>query len=483
MRPAALCRLARRDTEACSQRRLARLKMDTARLHPWTGTERAAIGKTSRKLGLLLAATTICGSGHLTAQVSLSVIVGLAQRNSTAVRLAQADERKAEASLAESKDVVIPSLNFGTGIPAFPEEGFTGSPPSIWSATVQSLAFSIPQKHYIDAARSGLHAASERLKDAQEQVALEASIAYIELDTVTEELDTAHQREGFAARLVEIDQQRTDAGVDPLSELLEARLTAANVRLKRIHLESRAAVVEQQLSALTGLPIGSITPQHSSIPEIPKVNGDVTPKPLAGLESAHQEALSKQRMAKGDQDFNLFPQLSFFLQYNRNTTILNDVNSFFARPLPANNFVSGFNIQIPVFDMGHRDKARESAADALRATVEAEQAQRQNDLQIAELTGSLREFDTLAEIASLKQQIAAEQLKTVLAQLELGNGTGSGPGSTPQATPKAEELARIDAAAKAEDALDAGFELAKARLGLLRALGHMGDWLHEVTGK
>jgi outer membrane protein TolC len=443
------------------------------------------IRNTSRRLKLMVLAVAAlsAGSRRLGAQVSLGTVVDLAERNSTTVRLAEADVRKAEASLSVSRDVVIPSLNFGTGIPAFPEEGFTGSPPSIYSTTVQSLAFSIPQKHYIDAARTGLRAASAKLKDAQEQVALDASTAYLELDTVTQELQTSRQLDQFASRLVEIEQQRVDAGVDPLRELLEARLTAANVRLKRIHLEARAGVVSQQLAGLTGLPLGSVSPEHASIPEIPEVKGDRVSQPVAGVESARLEAISKQRIAKGDQDVNLFPQLSFFLQYNRNTTILNNVNSFFVRPLPANNVVSGFNIQIPVFDMGHRAKARESAADALRARIEAEEAQRQNEVQIAELTGSLRELDTLAEIANLKEQIAAEELKTVLSQLERGNGTGSGPGSTPQLSPKAEQLARIDVGAKTEDELEAGFELAKARLGLLRALGHMGDWLHEVTGK
>ena len=126
---------------------------------------------------------------------------------------------------------------------------------------------------------------------------------------------------------------------------------------------------------------------------------------------------------------------------------------------------------------------KESAADALRATVEAEQAEKQNELQIAEVTGNIRELDAQAEIASLKQEIASEQLRTVLAELELGNGSGVGPGSTPQITPKAEQLARIDERQKLEDALDAGFELAKARLELLRSLGHMEDWLHELRGK
>ena len=443
------------------------------------------IGKTSRKLRalVLIGAALSAWGARLSAQVSLATVVDLAQKNSTTVRLADADLRRAQAVHSESKDVVYPSLTAGTGIPALPEEGFTGSPPSVWSATIQSLVFSIPQKYYIQAARAGMNAAIARQKDAREQVAFDASAAYVELDTVTRELQIAEQQETSAARLVEIELQRTEEGVDPLSSLLEGRLTAANVRLKRIHLETRSGVLAQQLAALTGLPLGSITPLHSSIPEIPQVNGDVTAKPLAGIESARLIALSKQRTAKGDEDFNLIPQLNFFLQYNRNTTILNNVNSYFARPLPANNIFSGFNIQIPIFDMVHRAKAHESAADALRSTVEVEQAQRQNDVQIAELTGSLRELDTLAEIASLKQQIAREQLKTIQTQLELGNGTGSGPGSAPQISPKAEQFALIEQDQRAEEALDASFELAKARLGLLRALGHMEDWLRELHGK
>ena len=31
-----------------------------------------------------------------------------------------------------------------------------------------------------------------------------------------------------------------------------------------------------------------------------------------------------------------------------------------------------------------------------------------------------------------------------------------------------------------EDALEAGLDLARARLDLLRALGHMQDWLNEL---
>jgi hypothetical protein len=115
--------------------------------------------------------------------------------------------------------------------------------------------------------------------------------------------------------------------------------------------------------------------------------------------------------------------------------------------------------------------------------VEAEQAQFQNDVQIATLSASLQELDAEAEVASLKQQIASEQLKAVMSQLELGNGAENTPGAPPQLSPAAEQQARIDERQDFADALDAGFDLSKARLNLLRTLGHMQDWLDELHAK
>ena len=79
-------------------------------------------------------------------------------------------------------------------------------------------------------------------------------------------------------------------------------------------------------------------------------------------------ALSKQRLAKGDEATNYFPQLSFFAQYNRNTTLLNNVNSFFAHPLPANNFSSGFRdpgaaVRHGASSQGTRIRGRRLASD------------------------------------------------------------------------------------------------------------------------
>jgi outer membrane protein TolC len=444
------------------------------------GMRRAKAGRLKRWLlalmGGLLAAAPVCVS----AQVSLATVVDLAQRNSSPVKLGEADLRKAQAVLAESRDAYIPNLTVGSTVGP-PTIGFPTGQPSIANASMQSLVLSFPQRQYILAANAAINSATLGLKDAKEQVALDASSAYLELDTVNRELDAAQKQEVNTNQLTQIEQQRTDAGVDPTRDLLDAKLTAAQIKLRRIHLETRAATLAKQLAVLTGLPIGSIIPDHASIPEIPEVTGDQALTP-SGVSAAQVLADSKRLKAKGDSLIIGKPEIAFGAQYNRDSNALNNYSQYY-RTFKADNFSIGFQIEIPLFDVTRRARARESAAEALRAKVEAEQAEHQNEVQIAQLTGTLRELDALAVIADLKRQIADEQLKTVLAQLELGNGSGVGPGSTPQLSPKSEQLARIDENQKLEDALDAGFDLAKARLSLLRALGHMEDWLHELSAK
>ena len=414
------------------------------------------------------------------AQVSLATVVDLAQRNSSAVKLANTDLQKAQAALAQTQDAYIP--NFVIGSTVGYSYGFPTGQPSVGSATMQSLVLSFSQRQYIKAARAGLDAANLSLKDASEQVALDASTTYIELDTVNRELAAARQQETFSGDLVRIEQQRTEAGVDSDLDLLQTRLKVAQLKLQRLHLETRVATLAKQLAVLTGLPVGSILPDHASIPEIPPITAEEAPRSLPGIDAAGALARSRQFQTKGDDLSWRRPQIGFGAVYNYDSNELNNYSTYYKNFTP-NNVSFGIQITIPFFDFALRAKAKQTAADALRATVEAEQAQRQNDVQIATLTGSLRELDALAEVAGLKRQIADEQLKSVLAQLELGNGSGTGPTAQPQLSPKAEQLARIDERQKYQDALDAGFDLAKARLSLLRAFGHMEDWLHELHGK
>ena len=413
------------------------------------------------------------------AQVSLTTVVDLAQRNSSAVKLAEADVQKAQAALSQTEDAYIP--NFVLGSTVGYSHGFPTGQPSVGSATMQSLVFSYSQRQYSKAARAGIDAAVSNLKDARQQVALEASTTYIELDTVNRELASAQQQETFTADLLRIEQQRAEAGVDSNLDLLQTRLKVAQLKLQHLHLQTRLATLTEQLNTLTGLPLGSILTDHASIPEIPSLTADGAPRRLPGIDAAESLTRSKLFQARGDDLAWRRPQLGFGAVYNYDSNELNSYSTYYKNFTP-NNVSFGLQINVPFFDFALRAKAKVTAAEALRARVEAEQAQQQNDVQIATLTGNLQELQAMADVASLKQQIADAQLKAVLAQLELGSGA-SGPNAPPPVTPKAEQQARIDERQKYQDAQEAALGLAKARLGLLRALGHIQDWLNELHTK
>jgi outer membrane protein TolC len=435
---------------------------------------------TTIAVGLALAFAPAFLTAPLRAQVSLRTVVELAQEKSNPVRLANADVKKAEAALEQTHDAYIPNLSLGSQVGY--SYGFPTGQPSVGSASMQSLVMSFPQRQYIKAARAGVEAANLSLKDAREQVALEASTAYIELDTVNNELAAARQQKTFADNLVSIAIQRASVGVDSSLDLLQARLRLAQIKLSVSHLETRAATLAKQLSGLTGLPLASILTDHSSIPEIPAIIADETPRVLPGIQSAAAVARSKQLEAHGDNLAWRRPLIGFGAVYNYDSNKLNNYSTYY-RNFRPNNISFGLQFTIPFFDFALRAKAKVSAAEALRAKVEAEQAEHQNDVQIANLTGTLRELAAQAEIASLKQQIADAQLKSVLTQMELGSGAGTGPGAPQQLSPKAEQLARIDERQKLQDALDSGFDLSKVRLTLLKSLGHMDDWINQLNAK
>ncbi len=426
-----------------------------------------------------LAAVGIFGLAQAAqAQISLGTVVAMAQRNSSGVKLAQADVRKTQAVLSEMNDAYIPNLDIGSSVGP-PTIGFPAGQPSIANATMSSLVFSFSQQYYSKAAEAAYRAARLSLKDAAEQSALDAASAYLDLDTVTREMDAANVQQQDAERLKSIEQQRVDAGVDAHSDLLESRLTLAQLRLKQIQLGDRAAVLRAQLAAMTGLPVASIQTLHDSIPAIPAVSAPA--QTTAGLAAAQESARSRQLQARGDELVNHRPMVTFGAQYNRDSNSLNNYSVYYQH-FKADNFSIGVTIQIPLFDLVHRDKARESSADALRARVEAEQVSRQNDVQVATLNAQLAELGALEEIAALKQEIAQDQLRQVQDEMQYGNGSGAGADAAPQVTPKALEQARIEEETRQMDADESGLNLSKARLGLLRALGHMQDWLATLQG-
>jgi len=68
---------------------------------------------------MLIGITMASAPALVSAQISLAMVVDLAQRNSSTVKLAEADVQKANAALMQTEDVFVPSLTFAQGFRHF----------------------------------------------------------------------------------------------------------------------------------------------------------------------------------------------------------------------------------------------------------------------------------------------------------------------------------------------------------------------------
>jgi outer membrane protein TolC len=409
------------------------------------------------------------------AQISLSTAVDLAEKTSPSVRGAVANVQKATAELTETKDAYIPNFVMGSSVGY--AYGFPLGYPSFFTANSQSLVLSWSQRDYIRAARAGVNSATLNLKDVQQQVAMEVAMDYVELDYDLKEIAALEEENGYAESLVQIEQERVQAGVDPRMDELQAELTAAQVDEKRIHLENDADAMRQKLSHLTGLAATGLSTVSASIPPAPSASAlanteSNTASSNPGVSAAYANAKAKLYSAFGDARQNYRPLVSFGAQYALFEKTA-DYSEYFQK-FQYNNVEFGAQITFPLFDATRRAKERESAADAVHAQADADGALNILNEQTSTMRDTIRELAAQQRVAEVRSEIAQNQLKTV--ETELTNGTGTPNAPLP---PSEAQRAHIEERDRYADVLDGNFSLMKVELNLLRATGRLDAWVRS----
>jgi outer membrane protein TolC len=423
---------------------------------------------------VLLGIVTLFVQNAARAQVSFYTAVDLALRNSTQVRISAAEVQHAEAAVMESVDAYKPSFSVGSSLGY--SYGFPVGQPSIYTVNAQSLALSFSQPDYIRSARSALLAAQLQLKDTRQQVILNAAIDYFELATTNQQIGALDQETTFVRKLVEIESERVDAGLDSKVELTQARLTDAQIALRRLHLLDQADLARARLAHLTGLNPDDIAPEPQTIPNAPEISQQPEdPAANSGVEASYASAKSKLYTAFGDARQNNRPTFAFGLEYNRYAKF-NNYNEYYLR-FQHNNFDIGIQITWPLFDATRKARAKGSSAEAAQATAQADQLRDQAAEQILRLQKSEAELAAQEKVAELQNELAQDQLDTIATQLRLGSG-GSPGAAAP--LPKDEQGARISERSYFVDMLGTQFQLMQARLSLLRSMGRIEDWAKQV---
>jgi outer membrane protein TolC len=416
---------------------------------------------------VLLGITALAQTGAR-AQVSFYTAVDLALRNSTQVRVAAAQVQHAEAAVMESVDAYKPSFSVGSSLGY--SYGFPVGQPSIYSVSAQSLAYSFSQPDYIRAARAGLLATQLQLKDTRQQVILEVATDYIQLVTLNQQITALDQENGFVDKLVSIEDERVDAGLDSKVELTRSRLTGAQIALRRLHLLNQADYLRTRLAHLTGLKPGDIVTEPQTVPKPPDNPEGVGTEDNDGVKAAYASAKSKRYISFGDDRQNNRPTLAFGLEYNRYAKF-NNYNEYYLR-FQHNNFNVGVQITLPLFDATRKARAKGSGAEAVQASAQADQLRDQAGEQVLQLQQNITELNAQERVAELQNELSQDQLDALTTQLQSGTGNPNAPAPSP----KDEQGARIRERGYFVDLLDTRFQLTQARLSLLRSLGRIEDW-------
>lgn len=412
------------------------------------------------------------------AQVSLTTVVDLALRNSPRIKSAQADVIKSRAALSEAKDIYIPSVTIGAGLGQ--SYGYSPNPPTLFTTNGQSLVYSASQRNYIRSARSGLNASEQALEDSRQVVAEDVALTYLAVEHDQQREKILGEEVRYAATLVGIVQERLDAGRDNRMDLTTAKLSSAQIRLALLRTQDEEANDRGHLARLTGLPSKSLR-VDSGLPHLPASAAEFVlsqPRANPAVAAAFLNAQAKQLLAEGDARYLYRPQVSLVAQYSRYATFTNSfkqIQTINSSTIGANEGVIGVQISLPLLDKTRQAKNKESAADASRSLHEAEGAQASALDGQDKLTHTIEELEARADVASLEQQLAQQQLEVI--QLQLVSPIA---GAVPM-TPKDEQNSRVAEREKYLGVVDTNFQLHQAEVSLLRQTGQLLAWLSSAA--
>jgi len=417
----------------------------------------------------LLTAVVMVAPRSQAEPLPLDRAIRLALAHSTSTAIADTEVQRALASYREIHDNYVPQVFLGSGLGysfGFPLS-IEGAAPALGNAIAQSTVFNLAQRQFVNAAKTEWHASEAQDKDQRNAVIQDVALTYAELAKWEARLARLQQDQTQAEQLQQAVAERVQAGVDSVTDLNKAKLTAARVRLHRAEARGSADVLRRHLANLTGLPVATIEIAPETIPALPPVAAeeDLPEKAVASspaIKIAEQHSLAESMRALGEHRA-IYPTIDFSAQYARLSTI-NNYNEYYTHFRPDNATI-GFALRIPIFNASQRARADAAEAEALKAKKQVEAARNQVSEGTLKLQRTAEQLEAAREVAQLEYQLAQSALEAAQIRIDAKTGT-------------LHELAdaRVQAAERYLLFQDADFEYQRARLNLLRATGDLEKW-------
>ncbi|MGE0404967.1 MAG: TolC family protein [Candidatus Korobacteraceae bacterium] len=419
----------------------------------------------------------LCVSQALSEPVPFRRAIELALARAEVSSPAVADQQRARAAVQEARSAYLPHLTVGSGLGAtygYPLS-IEGSAPSIFNVNYQSTLYNASQKALTQAARETLRAQDWTIEDARRNAALEAATTYVHLHNLESSRRALQQQSQESSQLIGVMEARVREGVEAQIELTRARLLDARTRMALVDAEGGLRVLRSRLAQLTGLAPAAIEIVPASIPALPQpeTQQDVVAQALAAsaeVRAAEQQARAQELRAEAARKAR-YPSVDLAAQYGLFSRI-NNYDEFFQR-FQSNNATIGLAIRFPFLDYTQKAFAEVADAEALRARQQLDQVREQVATETLQLTQTENQLAIAAEVADLDRQLAQSNVDATQQRIESEAPPASG---MRPVSPRDLQMARIEAEQRIVAALDAGFQLQRARLQLLNAIGKLREW-------
>jgi outer membrane protein TolC len=423
----------------------------------------------SVKFRALLAALLLASLPLAAEPIDFHQALELALKRSGVMLAASADRERTAQHYKAERYAYIPSVVFGSnlGYTLGPPVAIAGQAPSLFSVTHQQTLLNFAARDTIKADRSDMIAAGIGYEDHSDQVILDTSLIYIELDNSQQRLTAAQQQKQAVDHALFIAQQRQQEGVGSLMDSKRAELDAARVDLRITELETSIDVLRERLARAIGESAATLETVSDSIPAAPPLPtaDDLASVALANsaavrvadehVRAAHDRARAEHRKK--------YPSIDLAGQYVEYASFNN--YSTYYKNFPSYSYSFGMNFRVPIFDLAQNAVAAAAAAEALHAEAEAQTARDKVAEDAIRAQHTLHQLEGAARVSRLELEVAQANIDDVKLHVEEGH-----------ASARDQELARADIANRQVLLLQSQFEFMRAQLQLLRQTGELHGW-------
>ncbi len=420
-------------------------------------------------LTILLALMQVVASPLHAEKVEFRQAIDLALKHSGTMVAASADRARAAERYHAERDSYYPTVVFGSGlgysvgIPV----SIAGQAPSLFNLTHTQTLFNLAEQATIKALHSDSVAADIDYVDRGEQVILDTSLLYIELDNTVQRLTFARQQKDAVGHAFYVAQQRQQEGVGSQLDTKRAELDAARVDLRIAELEGAADVLRERLGRTVGRSPATLETVSTSIPAAPAMRAEEDVSAVAVANSntvrvAEEHVRGAKSRARAEHKMK-YPSLDFAGQYSEYATF-NNYDQYY-KNFSRHNYSFGINFRVPLFNLSQNARAAAADAEALRAEADAQAVRDQVATDAIRAQHALRQLGAASTVSRLEFEVAQANIDAV--QLQVQNG---------KANAQDQELARADIANRQVLLLQNQFEYLQAELKLLRQIGELRTW-------